>query len=45
MKHVSIHAPAQSSPFTGAVTAVLGTAIGAIAGMLAFAPFFAHITG
>jgi hypothetical protein len=45
MTNISIHAPAQSSNFTGAVTAVFGTAIAVIAGLLAFAPFFAQIPG
>jgi hypothetical protein len=45
MTQISVHAPRQSSQFTGAVTAVFGLAIAAVAGFLAFAPFFAQITG
>jgi hypothetical protein len=45
MTNISIHAPEQSSSFTTVVTAILGTAIAALAGVLAFAPFFATITG
>jgi hypothetical protein len=45
MTQISIHAPEQSSFFTGAMTAVFATAIAAIAGILAFAPFFMPIAG
>jgi hypothetical protein len=45
MTHISIHAPEQSSSFTLAMTAVFGTAIAVIAGLLAFAPFFTQVTG
>jgi|HubBroStandDraft_5_1064220.scaffolds.fasta_scaffold1607345_1 hypothetical protein len=45
MTQISIHAPEQSSSFTVAMTAVFGTAIAVIAGLLAFAPFFMPIAG
>jgi hypothetical protein len=45
MTNISIHAPEQSSSFTTVITAILATTVTVIAGVLAFAPFFAPITG
>ena len=45
MKHVSNHAPVQSSAFTSTVTAILATAVTVMAGIIAFAPFLAPVTG
>jgi hypothetical protein len=45
MTQISIRAPEQTSRFNISLVAVLGTAVGALAGLLAFAPFFAPITG
>jgi hypothetical protein len=45
MTNISIHAPEQSSGFNAAVISIFATAVTVLAGLLAFAPFFAPITG
>ncbi len=45
MTNISIHAPAQTSGLNTVVVGIFATAVAALAGLLAFAPFFAPITG
>jgi hypothetical protein len=45
MTQVSTRAPEQTSGFNTAVIGIFGTAVAVLAGLLAFAPFFAPITG
>jgi hypothetical protein len=45
MTEVSTRAPEQMSGFNSAVIAVLATTVTVLTGLLAFAPFFAPITG
>jgi hypothetical protein len=45
MSNIFVRAPERRSAFAGPVPAVFATVVTAIAGLLAFAPFFATITG